>query len=88
MNRALKKAGYTNTADLDLEHNSHWANAMMQQTLRAQAATLKSTRAYRKPFRPYDYDGRLQAYDLTFSASYPWPRTFEINLAAVPFLTH
>ncbi len=88
VNRALKKAGYTNTADLDLEHNSHWANAMMQQTLRAQAATLKSTRAYREPFRSYGYDGHLQAYDLTFSASYPWPRTFEINLAAVPFLTH
>lgn len=88
VNRALKKAGYTNTADLDLEHNSHWANAMMQQTLRAQATTLKSTRSYREPFRPYDYDSRLQTYDLTFSASYPWPRTFEINLTATPFLTH
>ena len=33
INGTLKKAGYTNTADLDLDHNYRWANLMLRTSM-------------------------------------------------------
>ena len=85
INRALKKAGYTNTADLDLEHNHRWATAMLQRRLAAQIAVYKQTRSLRTPFPVPGTDEMLAIYDLRASAGFPWPRTFEIDLTAQPF---
>ena len=85
INRALKKAGYTNTADLDLEHNHRWATAMLQRRLAAQIAVYKQTRSLRAPFPVPGTDEMLAIYDLRASAGFPWPRTFEIDLTAQPF---
>ncbi len=85
INRALKKAGYTNTADLDLEHNHRWATTMLQRRLAAQIAVYKQTRSLRAPFPVPGTDELLAIYDLRASAGFPWPRTFEIDLTAQPF---
>ncbi|MBQ1742616.1 MAG: DUF4127 family protein, partial [Oscillospiraceae bacterium] len=85
INRALRKAGYTNTADLDLEHNHRWATAMLQRRLAAQIAVYKQTRSLRAPFPVPGTDEMLAIYDLRASAGFPWPRTFEIDLTAQPF---
>ena len=85
INRALKKADYTNTADLDLEHNHRWATAMLQRRLAAQVAVYKQTRSLRAPFPVPGTDEMLAIYDLRASAGFPWPRTFEIDLTAQPF---
>lgn len=85
INRALKKADYTNTADLDLEHNHRWATAMLQRRLIAQIAVYKQTRSLRAPFPVPGTDEMLAIYDLRASAGFPWPRTFEIDLTAQPF---
>ena len=85
INRALKKADYTNTADLDLEHNHRWATAMLQRRLAAQIAVYKQTRSLRAPFPVPGTDEMLAIYDLRASAGFPWPRTFEIDLTAQPF---
>ena len=85
INRALKKAGYTNTADLDLEHNHRWATALLQRRLAAQVAVYKQTRSLRAPFPVPGTDEMLAIYDLRASAGFPWPRTFEIDLTAQPF---
>ena len=88
VNRALHKAGYHNTADLDLEHNYRYANAMLQKGLARHAAMLASTRAARAPFTLSCSAGSvtLQQRRLHFDASFPWPRTFEIYLQAQPEL--
>lgn len=85
INHALKKAGYTNTADLDLTRNHRWANAMLAERLAAQAAVYKETRSLRAPFPVPGTDKALTIYDLTVQAGYPWPRTFEISLAPTLF---
>lgn len=87
VNSALKKAGYTNTADLDLEHNHRYATALQQDALKKHVASYKASRSYRTPVTlasPFG-DFTLQSYDLTVDSSYPWPRTFEIYLECTPY---
>lgn len=89
VNGAIKKAGYVNTADLDLEHNHRYASALQQSALKKHVATYKATRSYRTPVTitsPFG-DLTLQTYDLTVDSSYPWPRTFEIHLECTPYFT-
>ncbi|MCI6285172.1 DUF4127 family protein [Selenomonas sp.] len=85
INHALKKAGYTNTADLDLEHNHRWATQMLQQKLAQQAAIYKHTKSLRAPFPVPQTGEQLAIYDLSTDASFPWPRTFEIYLETTPY---
>lgn len=82
VNTSLIKAGYTNTADLDLEHNARWANAMLQHAMKERIHAYKETRAFRQPISFATPTGRttLRISDITADMSYPWPRTFEINL--------
>lgn len=87
VNQSLQKAGYINTADLDLEHNYRWANQMLQQMMKEHVNAYKNTRSFRQPVNFTSPAGNftLILRDLTFELSYPWPRTFEIWLQTTPF---
>lgn len=89
INHSLQKAGYTNTADLDLEHNWRWANAMLQQAMKRQLTSYKYTKAFRTPVKFTSPAGNfsLMMQDMTMNISYPWPRTFEVWLQTKPFFT-
>ncbi len=78
----LKKAGFHNVYDLDMEHNYRWANVMLQQSMDKRLQTLKNTRAFRAPFPAHTSMGdiQLQVRDIALQTSYPWPRTFEIYI--------
>ena len=88
INRTLKKAGYQNTADLDLEHNWRWANHMLQESMQKHLAAYKQTRAVKNPahFHTPQGDFTLWVSDLTIELSFPWPRTFEIYLESMPYI--
>lgn len=89
VNQSLKKAGYMNTADLDLAHNYRWANQMLQQMMKEHVNTYKNTRSVRQPVSFTSPAGNftLMLYDMTVDLSYPWPRTFEIWLQTALFWT-
>lgn len=82
MNLMLRKAGYRNVNDLDLEHNARWANDMLQHALNRRIASFSNTPAFRAPITVMSPDGpiRLAVRHLTATAWHPWPRTFEIRL--------
>ena len=82
VNDNLKKAGYANVYDLDMDHNYKWANDMLQTGLNKRADYLKHTAAYRQPIPIETENGisLLCVKDLFVDAAYPWPRTFEIDL--------
>lgn len=82
VNDNLKKAGYTNVYDLDMDHNYKWANDMLQTGLNKRADYLKHTKAFRQPIPVETQNGiqLLRIKDLLVEAAYPWPRTFEIDL--------
>ncbi len=86
VNGALKKAGYTNTADLDLTKNYRWANAMLRTELTARLASYRWSRSFQAPFDLPLPSGarRVRLKDMTVEASFPWPRTFEIYLETSP----
>lgn len=87
INGTLKKAGYTNTADLDLDRNYRWANLMLRTSMMRHLRVYRQTDAFRAPF-PVDAPSGtiwLQLHDLQADMSFPWPRTFEIYLETTPF---
>ena len=88
INRNLRKAGYSNVSDLDLEHNYQWANYMLQTAMNRRLSRLKQTAAFRAPVVLSAPDGPTKLYvrDITCDTSYPWPRTFEIYLHSTLWL--
>lgn len=88
VNQSLKRVGYRNTADLDLEHNALWANAMLQTAIREQTDVFRESPSVAAPFSIDTPDGPalLRIRDLSVYAAYPWPRTFEIHLQSSPAL--
>ena len=82
VNLSLRKAGYIYVNDLDLDHNAHWANDMLQHAMDQRLAAFSSTPAFRDPIAIATPKGtiRLAVRRLTVKAWYPWPRTFEIRL--------
>lgn len=87
INGTLKKTGYTNTADLDLDRNYRWANMMLRASMTRHLRVYRQTDAFRAPF-PVDAPSGtiwLQLHDLQADMSFPWPRTFEIYLETTPF---
>lgn len=88
VNDNLKKAGYTNTADLNLEQNYRWANAMLQRLNKEDTRQLIHTPALLTTFTLPLPNGprRYRLRSLTSETSYPWPRTFEIHLETTPYL--
>ncbi|SEJ07568.1 Protein of unknown function [Propionispira arboris] len=84
VNVNLKKSGFTNVNDLDLDHNYKWANDMLQTGLTKRTTLLKYSKAYKQsiPVHTTDGDLLLKINDIQIEASYPWPRTFEIYLEA------
>lgn len=82
INATLKKAGYQNPADLDLEHNYRWATAMLQESIDKHLATYKHTKSIRTPVT-YHFptgDFTLETQNIKADISFPWPRTFEIYM--------
>ncbi|MDD6382502.1 MAG: DUF4127 family protein [Selenomonadaceae bacterium] len=88
INGSLKKAGYLNTADLDLEHNYRWANLMLQSLMMRQVQAYSHTPALQAPFPVATPEGIrfLRIKELKADMSFPWPRTFEIYLETTPLL--
>ncbi len=88
VNQSLKRVGYRNTADLDLEHNAIWANAMLQTAIREQTGVFRESPSVAAPFSIDTPDGpvHLRIRDMSVYSAYPWPRTFEIYLQSSPAL--
>ena len=82
VNAALKKAGYINTADLDLEKNYRCAKAMMQEAMKNRIKNHVASGAFRAPVPVETQEGAMRLYPAALQAEmyYPWPRTFEIFL--------
>lgn len=82
VNRALKKAGYANTADLDLEHNYRYANILLRQGMAERLPSYLASKAFRAPLEIEIPGGtaKIAVKSLRAAMSYPWPRTFEIRL--------
>lgn len=89
INGSLKKAGYINTADLDLDRNYRWANLMLRTSMTRHLLVYKNTAAFRAPFPVAAPSGTiyLQLHDMQADMSFPWPRTFEIYLETTPFFS-
>lgn len=84
INQSLKKAGYQNTADLDLEHNYRWATEMLQTSMDKHLETYKNTKSIRTPVTYHFPSGdfTLTTQNVKADVSFPWPRTFEIYMHA------
>ena len=82
VNDALRRAGYANSADLDLTRNWRWANDLLMNDLNRRMRSYESTAAFRTPVNQNDMTLRVVRSNIT--AYYPWPRTFEVRLEAVP----
>ena len=84
VNDALRRAGYTNSADLDLTRNWHWANDLLMNDLSRRMRSCESTAAFRAPFEQNGMTLRVAHNNI--NAYCPWPRTFEIRLESVPVI--
>lgn len=84
VNSNLKKKGYSNVYDLDLEHNYKWAVDMMDASMKQRLIQYKTSSAFTKSF--WLQNTEYAVTDLEISSYFPWPRTFEINLKASPTL--
>ena len=82
VNDALRRAGYANSADLDLTRNWRWANDLLMNDLRRRMRSYESTAAFRTPVNQNDMTLRVVRSNIT--AYYPWPRTFEVRLESAP----
>ncbi len=84
VNFVLVRAGYTNTSDLDLDHNSRWANAMLRNAMLLRSNAFSGSYAWRAPvlLSAHDTSASYYAHRLTPDAWFPWPRTFEIMMQA------
>ena len=82
VNDALRRAGYANSADLDLTRNWRWANDLLMNDLRRRMRSYESTAAFRTPVNQNDMTLRVVRSNIT--AYYPWPRTFEVRLEFAP----
>lgn len=84
VNINLKKKGYSNVYDLDLEHNYKWAVDMMEAAMKQRLVQYKASVAFTKSF--WLQNTEYAVTDMQISSYFPWPRTFEINLKASPTL--
>lgn len=85
INGTLHTAGFTNTADLDLEKNARWANDLLARDLTRRIAAYESTAAFRAPFRVGSTTFQVRRSHA--AAYFPWPRTFEIRMHTAPEMT-
>ncbi|ORT99470.1 hypothetical protein D081_1845 [Anaerovibrio sp. JC8] len=84
VNANLRKKGYGNVNDLDLEHNYKWAVDMAESTMRERLVQYKYSPAFKQPFSVKGTQYAVR--DLTMELYFPWPRTFEVNLSTAPAL--
>ncbi len=81
-NAMLRKAGYLDVNDLDLDHNARWVNATIQQAMDRRRASFSASRAFRTPVRlplAGEY-AKVAVQSLAADVYCPWPRTFEVRL--------
>ena len=81
-NAMLRKAGYVDVNDLDLDHNARWVNTTIQEALDRRLASFTASRAFWAPVpltTPYGA-ANLAVKRLTADVYCPWPRTFEVRL--------
>ncbi len=84
VNDNLKKKGYSNVYDLDLEHNYKWAVDMMEDTMKQRLIRYKASNAFKRAFVVKNTEYTVT--DMQINTYFPWPRTFEINLTGSPTL--
>ena len=82
VNDTLRRAGYANSADLDLTRNWRWANDLLMNDLSRRMRSYESTAAFRMPVSQNGMTLRVVRSNIT--AYYPWPRTFEVRLESAP----
>ncbi|WP_198022675.1 DUF4127 family protein [Anaerovibrio sp. RM50] len=84
VNDNLRKKGYSNVYDLDLEHNYKWAVDMMEDTMKQRLVQYKASKAFKSSFTAGNTEYAVT--DMQINTYFPWPRTFEINLTCSPTL--
>ena len=79
---SLEKCGAQNGRGLEYNYNYPVGSFLLGTALENRRARLVHSAAFRAPFEFPSPDGplRLRVSDLSASARYPWPRTFEIDL--------
>lgn len=80
VNLSLKKKGYANVYDLDLNHNYRWSADMLRASLKQRLDQYNHSNAFRRSFYVAEADSTYAVTDINLEAFFPWPRTFEINL--------
>ncbi|WP_294522235.1 DUF4127 family protein [uncultured Anaerovibrio sp.] len=80
VNISLKKKGYANVYDLDLNHNYVWSADMLRSALNQRLSQYKYSHSFKAPFRLPETNTTYAVTDISMDAFFPWPRTFEINL--------
>lgn len=82
INTTLRKYGYENVNDLDMNHNYIWINYLLQKDMQRKAGSLGASSASKIPFAvntpKRKYNLTIRGLDL--DVFYPWPRTFEVYL--------
>jgi len=84
VNYNLRKSGYFDVNDLDMEHNYLWANAMLQHSLAERRRRFELLPAFRLPYKDEQTGQEFFVHRLQEEVYFPWPRTFEINLKVKP----
>ncbi len=81
-NAMLRKAGYFDVNDLDLDHNARWVNDTIQKAMDRRLASFSASRAFRSPVALPVFEGsaKLAVQKLAADVYCPWPRTFEVRL--------
>lgn len=82
LNWSLEKCGAQNGRGLEYNYNYPLGSMLLEKAMENRRAHLVRTAAYQAPFSFTTQSAtlRLRATDISATARFPWPRTFEIDL--------
>ncbi len=82
LNYSLEKCGAQNGRGLEYNYNYQLGSLLLESAIENRRSRLVHTAAYQAPFtfKTKNAALRLRATNFTATASFPWPRTFEIDL--------
>ena len=82
LNWSLEKCGAQNGRGLEYNYNYTLGSMLLDKAIENRRARFVRTAAYQAPFlfKTQNATLPLRATDITATARFPWPRTFEINL--------